>query len=47
MEQLDPKHVESVAGSTANPSRQSDYQVAPEPQANQPVIDHDPAPVPQ
>jgi len=47
MEQLDPKHVESVAGSTANPSRQSDYQVAPEPQANQPVIDHDPAPLPQ
>lgn len=47
MKQLDPKQVDRVAGSTANPSRQSDYQVAPEPQANEPVVDHDPAPLPQ
>ncbi|HWH41730.1 MAG TPA: hypothetical protein VNU21_17910 [Usitatibacter sp.] len=46
MKQLDPKQVDSVAGSAADP-RQSDYQVAPEAQANEPVIDHDPAPLPQ
>jgi hypothetical protein len=46
MKQLDPKQPESVAGSGTEPSRQSDYQVAPEAQA-EPVIGYLPAAQPQ